>query len=113
MPNMSALACVLNRKLVRRRRCHRSSATRGRNEPQKNFNHERQSRSSREKFCCQDWFAGRSWLGWLSGARMLLAETGGTKTMSTLAVVEEILRETAVPLSVKEVVERAGSRLPS
>src|SRR5262245_44657389 len=33
--------------------------------------------------------------------------------MSTLAVVEEILRETAVPLSVKEIVERAGSRLPS
>jgi hypothetical protein len=34
-------------------------------------------------------------------------------TMSTLAVVEEILRETATPLSVKEIVERAGSRLPS
>jgi hypothetical protein len=34
-------------------------------------------------------------------------------TMSTLAVVEEILRETAMPLSVKEIVERAGSRLPS
>lgn len=33
--------------------------------------------------------------------------------MSTLAVVEEILRETAVPMSVKEIVERAGSRLPS
>jgi hypothetical protein len=33
--------------------------------------------------------------------------------MSTLAVVEEILRETATPLSVKEIVERAGSRLPS
>jgi hypothetical protein len=33
--------------------------------------------------------------------------------MSTLAVVEEILRETAIPLSVKEIVERAGSRLPS
>jgi len=33
--------------------------------------------------------------------------------MSTLAVVEEILRETASPLSVKEIVERAGSRLPS
>jgi len=28
-------------------------------------------------------------------------------------VVEEILRETAVPMSVKEIVERAGSRLPS
>jgi len=33
--------------------------------------------------------------------------------MSTLAVVEEILRETALALSVKEIVERAGSRLPS
>jgi hypothetical protein len=38
---------------------------------------------------------------------------GGTTNMSTLAVVEEILRETAVPMSVKEIVERAGSRLPS
>ncbi|MCA9675562.1 MAG: winged helix-turn-helix domain-containing protein [Myxococcales bacterium] len=28
-------------------------------------------------------------------------------------MVEEILRETAVPMSVKEIVERAGSRLPS
>jgi hypothetical protein len=33
--------------------------------------------------------------------------------MSTLAVVEEILRETAVPMSVREIVERASSRLPS
>jgi len=33
--------------------------------------------------------------------------------MSTLAVVEEILRETAIPMSVKEIVEHAGSRLPS
>ena len=33
--------------------------------------------------------------------------------MSTLAVVEEILRETAVAMSVREIVERAGSRLPS
>jgi hypothetical protein len=33
--------------------------------------------------------------------------------MSTLAVVEEILRETAVPMSVREIVERAGGRLPS
>jgi hypothetical protein len=33
--------------------------------------------------------------------------------MSTLAVVEEILRETGVPMSVREIVERAGSRLPS
>lgn len=33
--------------------------------------------------------------------------------MSTLAVVEEILRECAVPMTVKEIVERAGSRLPS
>ena len=33
--------------------------------------------------------------------------------MSTLAVVEEILRETAVPMAVREIVERAGARLPS
>ena len=38
---------------------------------------------------------------------------GGTPVMSTLAVVEEILRETAVPMSVREIVERAGVRLPS
>ena len=33
--------------------------------------------------------------------------------MSTLVVVEEILRETAGPMSVREIVERAGVRLPS
>jgi hypothetical protein len=33
--------------------------------------------------------------------------------MSTLAVVEEILRETAIPMSVREIVEHAGARLPS
>ena len=33
--------------------------------------------------------------------------------MSTLAVVEEILRETAVPMSVREIVQHAGARLPS
>jgi len=33
--------------------------------------------------------------------------------MSTLAVVEEILRETASPMSVREIVQRAGVRLPS
>jgi hypothetical protein len=33
--------------------------------------------------------------------------------MSTLAVVEDILRETSVPMSVREIVERAGVRLPS
>ncbi len=33
--------------------------------------------------------------------------------MSTLAVVEEILREAAIPMSVREIVERAGVRLPS
>lgn len=33
--------------------------------------------------------------------------------MTTLAVVEEILRETAVPMSVREIVEKAGVRLPS
>jgi hypothetical protein len=38
---------------------------------------------------------------------------GGTDVMSTLAVVEDILRETATPMSVREIVERAGARLPS
>lgn len=33
--------------------------------------------------------------------------------MSTLAVVEEILRDTAVPMSVREIVERAGDALPT
>lgn len=33
--------------------------------------------------------------------------------MSTLTVVEEILRETAMPMSVREIVDRAGPRLPS
>ena len=33
--------------------------------------------------------------------------------MSTLAVVEQVLRETAVPMSVREIVIRAGARLPS
>jgi hypothetical protein len=38
---------------------------------------------------------------------------GRHEVMSTLAVVEEILRETSVPMSVREIVERAGVRLPS
>jgi hypothetical protein len=38
---------------------------------------------------------------------------GRPEVMSTLAVVEEILRETAIPLSVREIVEHAGARLPS
>ena len=33
--------------------------------------------------------------------------------MSTLGVVEEILRRTGVPMSVREVVEKAGARLPT
>ena len=33
--------------------------------------------------------------------------------MSTLAVVEEILRETQVPMSVRQIVEYAGTRLPT
>jgi len=33
--------------------------------------------------------------------------------MSTLSVVEEILRTTGAPISVREIVERAGVRLPS
>jgi hypothetical protein len=38
---------------------------------------------------------------------------GEEPKMSTLAVVEEILRETAVPMTVREIVVRAGARLPS
>jgi hypothetical protein len=41
------------------------------------------------------------------------ALVGGKTIMSTLPVVEEILRETGVPMSVREIVERAGSRLPT
>ena len=33
--------------------------------------------------------------------------------MSTLAVIESILRDAAVPLSVREIVERAGEQLPT
>lgn len=33
--------------------------------------------------------------------------------MSTLSVVEEVLRTCGAPLSVREIVERAGARLPS
>jgi hypothetical protein len=33
--------------------------------------------------------------------------------MSTLAVVEEVLRTSGTPISVREIVERAGARLPS
>ena len=33
--------------------------------------------------------------------------------MNTLAVVEEVLRETATPMTVKQIVQRAGVRLPS
>lgn len=33
--------------------------------------------------------------------------------MSTLAVVEKILHETMVPMTVREIVERAGTQLPS
>jgi hypothetical protein len=39
--------------------------------------------------------------------------TGGGTQMSTLSVVEDILRETAIPMSVREIVQRAGTRLPS
>ena len=33
--------------------------------------------------------------------------------MNTLAVVEEVLRETATAMTVKQIVQRAGARLPS
>jgi uncharacterized protein (UPF0147 family) len=39
--------------------------------------------------------------------------TGKERTMSTLAVVERILRDTKVPMSVREIVEAAGSALPT
>src|SRR5215208_7125838 len=61
---------------------------------------------------CQDWF--RTWLelGWPTSRRSS-SKFWRHEVMSTLAVVEEILRETAVPMSVREIVERAGVRLPS
>jgi hypothetical protein len=37
----------------------------------------------------------------------------GEDAMSTLAVVEAVLRNAAVPLSVREIVERAGETLPT
>jgi uncharacterized protein (UPF0147 family) len=51
--------------------------------------------------------------GWQARQRNQARIQRSTNTMSTLAVVEEILRETAVPMSVREIVERAGARLPS
>jgi hypothetical protein len=57
-----------------------------------------------------------------AGARMATFSTtthrkfrtlGRHEVMSTLVVVEEVLRETPVPMSVREIVERAGARLPS
>jgi uncharacterized protein (UPF0147 family) len=51
--------------------------------------------------------------GWKAKQRNQARIQRSTNTMSTLAVVEEILRETAVPMSVREIVERAGARLPS
>src|SRR5678816_2598850 len=64
---------------------------------------------------CQDWFRSLAALGWPPSRRSERKAflEGGTTVMSTLAVVEEILRETAVPMSVREIVERAGQRLPS
>src|SRR6476660_1473650 len=59
----------------------------------------------------------RAELGWPSSRRnrrnKSLVPKSEEEVMSTLAVVEEILRETAVPMSVREIVERAGARLPS
>jgi uncharacterized protein (UPF0147 family) len=64
---------------------------------------------------CQGWFRRLAALGWprLDAPNATSFLEGGTTVMSTLAVVEEILRETAVPMSVREIVERAGARLPS
>src|SRR5262245_46972338 len=50
---------------------------------------------------------------WVSTVQRGTSFEGGTTVMGRLAVVEEILRETAVPMSVREIVERAGARLPS
>jgi hypothetical protein len=46
-------------------------------------------------------------------SKQSLVPKSEAEDMSTLAVVEEILRETAIPMSVREIVERAGVRLPS
>jgi uncharacterized protein (UPF0147 family) len=71
--------------------------------------------SSPKKKGCQDWFRSLAALGWPPSRRPERNAflEGGTTVMSTLAVVEEILRETAVPMSVREIVERSGQRLPS
>src|SRR6476646_9180963 len=59
----------------------------------------------------------RAELGWPSSRRnrrkKFWSQSRRHEDMSTLAVVEEILRETAIPMSVREIVERAGARLPS
>jgi uncharacterized protein (UPF0147 family) len=46
-------------------------------------------------------------------SKQSLVPKSEAEDMSTLAVVEEILRETAIPMSVREIVERAAARLPS
>src|SRR5580765_5770632 len=66
-----------------------------------------------KKNLSQDWFRPGPALGCPSSRRQPTTFLGGIEVMSTLAVVEEILRETAVPMSVREIVERAGARLPS
>src|SRR5215470_7448114 len=70
---------------------------------------------SPKKKGCQDWFRKLAALGWPPSRRpeRNVFSRGRHEVMSTLAVVEEILRETAVPMSVREIVERAGARLPS
>jgi hypothetical protein len=51
--------------------------------------------------------------GFVSCARKRKGSRSGEDAMSTLAVVEAILRNAAVPLSVREIVERAGDTLPT
>ncbi len=48
-----------------------------------------------------------------SNERRRIRTLGEEDGMSTLAVVEAILREAAMPLSVREIVERAGDALPT
>jgi hypothetical protein len=55
-------------------------------------------------------FEGGNTTEGLQAANPALGEEDG---MSTLAVVESILREAAMPLSVREIVERAGDALPT
>jgi len=69
-------------------------------------------------FCKEQKKALSRLVRWLALDRMIPPRTirlvfGGSIAMNTLAVVEEVLRETATPMTVKQIVQRAGARLPS